>query len=154
MEELTAEEIVKYAIRIEQESYKFYKKASRMLEGSDLATLACELAEQEVGHINQLKGLLKEDEVIDEELSSLLTLDTSLFERIIAIKDIHSSATPLDILKTALERETMTLHNYEMIFQLAKLNEDVKKVFEQLRERERNHVERISGRIAGLKSKG
>lgn len=152
MEELTAEEVIKYAVRIEQESYQFYKKAAKMLEGSDLARLAEELADQEVGHINHLRELIKEDEADESALSRLLIVDTSLFEKIVEMREVPLQATPADVLKLALEREEKTKNNYEMLAGLENLSGQIRKTFNYLKEMEERHAERISERIRKLKA--
>jgi rubrerythrin len=153
MEELTVEEIIKYAIRVEQEAYQFYKKASRILGGNELKSITDELAEQELGHINQLKMYIKEDTVIEEELSYLLTIDTSLFDRIIAVKDIPLCSTPGDILKIALDREQTTQKNYEMLFQLEKLGDEIRSTFGSLAQKEAFHTNLISEKLAQMKGR-
>jgi rubrerythrin len=145
MEQLTVEEIIKYAIRVEQESFQFYRRASRILAGSELKGLVDELSEQEVCQISELK---------DEKRSRLLTVDTTLFDRIIATDDIPPRATPVDILQIALERETLSRKNYEMLQELAKITDDIRSSFRSLREMAERHVEMIRGRINRAKDAG
>jgi rubrerythrin len=154
MEQLTVEEIIKYAIRVEQESFQFYRRASRILAGSELKGLVDELSEQEVCQISELKAYIKDDTEVDEKLSRLLTVDTTLFDRIIATDDIPPRATPVDILQIALERETLSRKNYEMLQELAKITDDIRSSFRSLREMAERHVEMIRGRINRAKDAG
>jgi rubrerythrin len=147
MEQLTVEEIIKYAIRVEQESYQFYRKASRMLAGNELKSLVDELSEHEVCHISELKGYIKDDTEVDENLSRLLTVDTALFDRIIVSADIPTRATPAEILRIALERESISRQNYEMLHGLAKLTDDIRSTFRSIMEREDEHVKMLRERI-------
>jgi rubrerythrin len=141
MEQLTVEEVIKYAIRVAQESYQFYRRASRMLAGSELKALIDDLSEHEVCHINELKSYIKDDTEVDEKLSRLLTLDTALFDRIISSDDIPPKATPLDILLIAVERETMSRKNSEMLQGHPKITDDIRATFRSIMEREGAHAE-------------
>jgi rubrerythrin len=154
MEQLTVEEIIKYAIRVEQESYQFYRRASRLLAGNELRALVDELSEQEVCRISELKGYIKDDTEVDENLSRLLTVDTALFDRIIASDDIPPKATPADILQIALERESISRKNYEMLHALAKITDDIRSTFRSIVEREDANVKRIRERIDRAKGAG
>ena len=71
MNSLTVEEIVKYAIRIEEESYNFYKKASKIIKEGNLTSLVLELADQELNHLNQLNNLLDDKSQLSEILISI-----------------------------------------------------------------------------------
>jgi rubrerythrin len=154
MEQLTVEEVIKYAIRVAQESYQFYRRASRMLAGSELKALVDELSEHEVCHINELKGYIKDDTEVDAKLSRLLTLDTTLFDRIISSDDIPPKATPIDILRIAIERETMSRKNYEMLQEHPKMTDDIRATFRSIMEGEGAHAEMIQERIDRLKAAG
>ena len=151
MEQLTVEEIIKYAIRVEQESYQFYRRASRMLAGSELKALVDEFSEHEVGHMIELKAYIKDDTEVNEKLSRLLTVDTALFDRIIASDDIHPKATPIDILQIALERESISRKNYEMLHGLAKIGDDIKSTFWSIMEKADTRMKMIQERVDRLK---
>ena len=152
MEELTVEEIIKYAVRIERESFGFYRKASKFLGGSEVGLLTDELAQEEVDHMNQLKGLLDEERISVEDLNETIDIDTSMFTRIISTPEIPPLATPLDILHIALRREKDTLSNYEMLLTLTAFNEDIIATLVKLKQMEEVHVRRISERIEKMKS--
>jgi rubrerythrin len=154
MEKLTVEEVIKYAIRVAQESYQFYRRASRMLAGSDLKDLIDELSEREVCHINELKVYIKDDTEVDEKLSRLLTVDTTLFDRIISFEEIPSKATPVDILQMAVDREIASRRNYEMLYGHPKITDDIRATFRSIMEREAEQVEMIQERIEHLKGSG
>ncbi len=151
MEEITVEEIIKYAMRIERESYQFYRKASRFLEGNELAVLTDELAQQEVEHVYQLKGLLEDKSITEEDLNYLVDIDTSIFIQIIAIREIPAQATPFEILSIALEREKNTLKNYEMLLTITALNIEIIKTLNILKGMEEIHVKKITKRIKEMK---
>jgi len=151
MEELTVEEIIKYVVRIEQESYQFYRKASKILEGNEIKLLTDELAELKVEHVNQLKGLLNEETITLEDLTYMLNIDTSLFDRIIQTHEIPAQATTLDILSIALEREKNTQKNYEMLLTITALNVKIIRTFSLLKGIEEKHVKKIAERIKKMR---
>jgi rubrerythrin len=102
--------------------------------------------------MNRLKGLLHEDMVTDEKLSSTLNIDTALFDKIIQSGDIPVQATPLNILEIALEREKSTLENYIMLLTISDLNKEIIAVFELLKGMEEQHVKDIWERIEQIRS--
>jgi rubrerythrin len=151
MEQLTVEEIIKYAIRVEQESYQFYRKASRVLTGSELKALVDELSELEVCHIRDLKGYIKDDTEVEEALSPLVMVDTTLFDGIIVSDDIPPKATAVDILRIALEREVMSRDNYAMLAGLARVGEDIKSTFRSIGESKDTRAKLIRERLERAK---
>jgi len=152
MEELTVEEIIKYAMRIERESYGFYRRASKFLGGSELGSLTDDLAKEEVEHVNQLKSLLDEEIITAEDLNYTVDIDTSMFTQIISTQEIPPLATSSDILHIALGREKDTLSTYDMLLTLTAFNEDVIATLQTLKQMEEMHVKRISERIKKMKS--
>jgi rubrerythrin len=152
MEELTVEEIIKYAMRIERESYGFYRKASKFLEGSGLEGLTRTLAEEEVGHLNQLRSLIEQERIAQEDLADQVDIDTSLFTRIISTQDIPSMATARDVLYIALEREKDTRANYEMLLGIAAFNEEIRSTLRMLKKMEEEHMRMLRERIDALKA--
>jgi rubrerythrin len=151
MEQLTVEEVIKYAIRVEQETYQFYRRASRVLTGSELKGLVDELSEQEVCHIRDLKGYIKDDTEVEEALTPLMMVDTTLFDGIIVADDIPPEATPDDILRIALERELMSRDNYAMLAGLAKVGDDIKTTFRSIGESKAAHAKLIRERLGRAK---
>ena len=148
MEELTVEEIIRYAIRVEQVSFAFYRMASEILRGNELQFFTDELADKEVEHIVLLKDLLKENSISSEDLIYLVSIDTSLFNRIIHNQNIPVQANPLNILYIALEREKDTLENYEMLLTLTDLNKKIIDTLISLKTIEKNNVRKISEKIS------
>jgi len=151
LKELTVEEIVGYAIKIERESLLFYEDAVKILQDDTLSALTKDLAKQEQEHIDRLKGLLQEEEGGKEYLKNRIKVDRSSLDRIVQTKEITEDSSPLSILETALEREINTKKNYEMFLGIAHLNESVVSQFEILKNMEATHAEIITNRINDLK---
>ena len=146
MKKLTVKEIIKFGMKIEKESYRFYRTASKKLEDNETRSLTGELAKQELDHLNKLKNLLNEEnvnEILDDD-------DTSLGS-IITTSKIQQGAGALDILNIALEREINTKENYERFLTLSPIDEQIAKTFKDLKEMEEKHVEIITEKINHLK---
>ena len=147
MEELTVEELIRYILMAEQESFQFYRKASKFLEGNELKLLIDELADQEREHIKGLKGLLNDETLPAEDLIPLVDIDTSIFDRIIQTLNIPVQVTPLDIINLALEREVNTLKSFKLLVTIPALNQKITQAFSELIELEQGQVQRIKERI-------
>jgi len=147
MEELTIEEVIKYAVRVQQDSFLFYKRAAKRLEGNELKSLADELADHKVHHLRQLKKLLSECTIDNEDLNAMMDIDTTLFDEILESDEIPVQATPKYVLYLSLIREETTKKTYEMILNLPFLNEQMVKVFTMLSEMEKTHISDIQQRI-------
>ncbi len=151
MEELTVEEIIRYILVVEQESFQFYQKASKFLEGNELKVIIDELEDQEREHIKRLKGLLNDETFPSEELIPLVDIDTSIFDEIIQTPHIPVQATPLDIINLSLEREVNTLESFKLLISIPSLNKKITQAFGALIELEQGHVKRIEERIKKLR---
>jgi len=143
MEELTAEEIVKYTIRIEQESCIFYRKAARILEGSRFKNLFDLLADQEVEHIRQLQKLIEGKTIDEQELMETFYIDTSIYDNMIITSEIPVSATTDDIMKLAVKREEITERTYQMLTSISNLNPRMKKLFNHLEKLEEKQIKEL-----------
>jgi rubrerythrin len=143
MEELTVEEIIRCILLAEQESFQFYRKASKFLEGNELKSFIDELSDQEREHIRRLKVLLNEETLPTEDLTPLVYVDTSIFEGIIQTQNIPVQAKPLDIMNLSLKREVNTLKSFKLLAPIPVLNKKIKQVLSELIDLEEGHVERI-----------
>lgn len=150
MKQFSVKEIIEYAIKIEKESFAFYTQASKQVEDKDVNALVKMLAEEEVEHQNRLRGLIDEKKVSAEELQKKYELDTTLMDKIVNTSAIDADASALDVLKTALEREKNTEQTYKMLMTLSNIDENVVKIFEELRLQEQGHANKIQFRIDHL----
>jgi rubrerythrin len=146
MKKLTVKEIIKFGMKIEKESFRFYKGATKRLEDDETRLLTDELAKQEIDHLNRLKNLLHE-----ESVNETLDADDTLVESIIKTSNIQKGASALDVLNVALDREINTKENYERFLALSPMDVQIAKTFKELKEMEEKHIEIINERINRLK---
>jgi rubrerythrin len=147
LEELTLEELIRYTVRIEQDSFLFYRRAARNLEGSELRPFADELADFKVSQLKQLKELL--GEFILDTLGSgdMIDVDTTLFDEILKNGEIPAQATPRDVLLFSLRREDNTRRTFEMILSLPIIDERAQQLFSALRDDEERRIRVLKERI-------
>ncbi len=150
MREFSAEEIIKFAQRIEEESYNFYRRANETLDDSELKKLTKELSNAEVDHLNRLRKLIDESQLTREELSQRLSLNDEDYQKIINMKDFPSNPTAKDILEVALEREKNTASTYRMFLSFTDLSDNIIDVFNYLTAQEEGHVKIIPNRLKSL----
>lgn len=150
MEELSVQQVIEFSQTIEEESHNFYTEASKRLQSGDLKTLADELAEAEVDHLNRLRRLLKLASITKEDLDARVSLQTSEYNEIISTTQIADDATARDILSSALARETATANTYKMLVSMTNLNAEVVELFSYLSKQETGHVTTIKNKLERL----
>ncbi len=147
MRELNLREIIEYAEKIELESFSFYKKATEIVQDSQVKEILSQLAEEETGHYNRLRELLEEGKLSRQELEKTINIEKALLEMLINTDEIKNSYSPVDVLKIALNREKNTAKAYEMFKTFTALDDFALKVFEDLRLQEIGHVNKITARL-------
>ena len=148
MEELTLEELIKYTVRIQQDSFLFYRKAARILEGNEMKPVADELADFKVDQLKRLKDLLNQYALASENVDYMVDVNTDLFDDILDNGDIPAQATPRDVLMLSLNREDRTAMTYDMILGLPDLEERAGQVYGILLEDEMEKIGSLRKRIA------
>jgi len=146
MEELTLEELIKYTVRIQQDSFLFYRKAARILEGNEMKPVIDGLADFKVNHLKQLKDLLSEYTLASENIDFMFDVDTDLFDDILDNGDIPAQATPRDVLVLSLKREDRTAKTYDMIMNLPLLEERAGQLYRLLLEDEKEKISALRER--------
>ena len=129
MEELTFEELIKYAVRIQRDSFLFYRKAAKMLVGNQLEMITAELADFKALQLKQLKELLSECTVDVEDCDRMVEIDTTLIDEILDNGEIPAQATPREVLLLSLSRENKTQKTYRMVLDLPSLHRRVQETF-------------------------
>ncbi len=147
MRELNLREIIEYAEKIELESFSFYEKASEIVNDPEVKDVLSQLATEETGHYNRLRGLLEEGRLSKEELEKTINMEKALLDMLINTDEIKSSFSAVDVLNIALNREKNTAKAYEMFKTFTALDDFALKVFEDLRLQEVGHVKKISARL-------
>ncbi|HNZ54513.1 MAG TPA: ferritin family protein [bacterium] len=153
MKDFTIREIVEYAEKIEAESHKFYALAAEMIKEPDTKNLAFDLAEEETKHFNHLRDLLNESRLTSLELDIVVSQGIDLLNRTVKTAEITGDSDPIDILEVALEREINTEELYKMYLTFTNLPDNVVKVFEDLRNQEIGHQNRIKTLIKKITGK-
>ena len=147
MRELTLNEIIEYAEKIELESYSFYSKAKEIITDNDVKEILIQLADDEKIHYNQLRGLRKKGKLDSIELEQKISINMDILEKIVNTEKIEKDFTTSDVLKIALQREINTEQTYGMLITLTQLSKNVIDVFELLRNQEKGHVVKIQNRL-------
>lgn len=147
MELFSVHEIIEYAIKIEQESFAFYTKASEIVKDKNVKDLVTMLASEEIDHQNRLRELIDEEKVSPKSLNKTHKIDTTLLKRIVDTPDITTNSTGMEVLEIALEREKNTEQTYAMLLTLSNIDDDVIEIFDNLRLQEKGHVNKIQFRI-------
>ena len=146
MEELTLEELIKYTVRIQQDSFLFYRKAARILEGNEMKPVIDGLADFKADQLKQLKDLLSEYTLASEDIDFMFDVDTDLFDDILDNGDIPAQATPRDVLVLSLKREDRTAKTYVMIMDLPLLEERAGQLYRLLLEDEKEKISALRER--------
>jgi len=152
MKDFTIREIIEYAGKIEAESHKFYLKAAKTVKDESTAHLLKDLAEEETNHFNHLRELIDEKKVSSSELDTIIANDLDFESRKVKTEAIADNSTSEDILKVALEREINTEELYRMYLTFTNLPENVINIFENLRNQEIGHQNRIKTLMSKLKN--
>ncbi|MCD6177576.1 MAG: ferritin family protein [Candidatus Cloacimonetes bacterium] len=149
MRELSLNEIIEYAEKIELESYTFYSKAKEIIFDEEVKDLLTQLANDETDHYNHLRNLRQKGALTQKELDQKISLDIDLFSAIVNTEKIEKDFTSSEVLNIALQREINTEQTYAMLMTLTQLNDNVLKIFELLRKQEKGHVIKIQNRLNG-----
>ncbi len=143
MEKLTVEDVLAFAMRIEEESFRFYRTARDVFGVDDSSRIMDQLAQEEMNHINWLRELLEKPVAKSVDLEDTIGFDTDPFKGMIIEEKIHNKLTTRDILNIALEREKKTMHLYDTMHKMSSMNETVRDTFRILRDQEQSHVHRV-----------
>lgn len=153
MKDFTIREIVEYAEKIEAESHKFYALAAQMIKEPGTKKLTLELAEEETKHFNHLRDLLNRERLTSLELDIVVAKGINLDNRTVKTAEITEDSDPIDVLEVALEREINTEELYKMYLTFTDIPDNMIKVFEDLRNQEIGHQNRIKTLIKKIAGK-
>ena len=137
-ENLTMADILKYAVRIENESKLFYEDTTKRIVDKDVKALVTELRDEEVKHESRLLNISIEKEEIE-----VLDFNSDEIKTLITNSKINENATPKEVLEVALNREKNTRDFYQQISTLTNIDADVIDIFQMLFEQESGHATRI-----------
>jgi len=143
MRELSLNEIIEYAEKIELESFAFYSKAKEIVLNETVKELLAKLADDETNHYNHLRRLRQKGALTEKELSQKIPVNTDMLSVIVNTENIEKDFTSKDVLNIALQREIKTEQTYTMLTTLTQISDIVLDVFELLRKQEKGHVSKI-----------
>ena len=149
MRELSLNEIIEYAEKIELESYTFYSKAKDIILDEEVKDILTQLANDETNHYNHLRNLSQKGNLSQAELDQKIPIDVDLFSKIVNTEKIGKDFTSKDVLTIALQREVNTEQTYAMLMTLTQLNDSVLEIFELLRKQEKGHIIKIQNKLNG-----
>lgn len=147
MKALTVQEIVEYAIKIEQESFTFYQSAAETIIDERALKIIHVLADEEMTHINRLRELLHMPKTTSLEMVKVATVEGIHFINMIPTNPISKSASRQEILREALAREKKTRDLYKRMVEMATMSPPVQDTFQALEEQEQQHVIRVEALI-------
>lgn len=150
MKTLKVQEIVEYAIRIEEESFRFYRSAGTILVDEHVLEVVHMLADEEMKHVNWLRNLFQKPEVSSSEMEEVVTIGDEPLESMIHTDQINAAVSKHEILNRALEREKKTRDLYDSMYEMATMSAPVRDTFRVLREQEQEHIQRVKALISDL----
>lgn len=150
MRGLSLKEIIEFSEKIELESYEFYSKAKELIDEEETKLLLTLLANEETGHYNHLRSLINKGNLTADELDAKLLLKEETLSQFVNTDKIEKGFSGKQILEIALDREKKTEQLYAMFMTLTDINVKVLKIFTDLRNQEKGHVEKISARLKKL----
>jgi rubrerythrin len=148
MKTLTVQEIVEYAIRIEEESFRFYRSAGTILVDEHALEVVHMLADEEMKHVNWLRDLVQKPEVSSSEMDEVIIIGNESLESMIHTNQVNAAVSKHEILNRALEREKKTRDLYDSMYEMATMSVPVRDMFRILRDQEQEHVGRVKALIS------
>jgi rubrerythrin len=137
---MTAEGIIRRAIRFEEDAYTFYTGASKMVKLPHVQDMLNELAGEEVKHKERLEELLEGDteQIIAAKQGKIE--DLKLADYLVA-SPLDEDATLQDVLIVAMQREKNSHDFYNLMAGLA--SEVAKELFQFLAQEELGHKNKV-----------
>ena len=137
-ENLSMADVLKYSIRIENESRLFYEDSITKVTDENVKVLVTELRDEEIKHENRLVNIYVENKDVE-----VLDIDSEKFKNLINNQEIPPTATSKEVLEIALGRENNTKDFYRQVSLLTNIDQEVIDIFQMLYEQESGHVTRI-----------
>jgi rubrerythrin len=136
------EQILQRAIRVEEDSYKIYQKALRIVQSESIRELLEELAGDEREHRRKLKEMLDPEQraAMIEKSEQQKVIDLKIGDYLVP-REVHPNATMQDILTVAIHREKDTHRFYKAMSAISE--DEVKKLFEFLADEEIKHKNKL-----------
>lgn len=137
------EEILRQAIRFEEESYALYTHAIQISTAADAQAMLEDLAAQELGHKQKLQRLQAQGVAnLVPVVRTTEARDLKLAEVLQAPSELDAEADLQDVLLVAMQREKSTREFYLKLGQLT-AEGPVRNLFDFLAEEELKHKQRV-----------
>ncbi|ROR01532.1 ferritin family protein [Desulfosoma caldarium] len=152
----SAEEVLKMAVRIEENGEKYYRRAMKLQKNPSLRDILRDLAEDESRHaqwFNEMRGRLSAEEGEDRWVREVTgdLLQSMIGDQTFSLKEVDPAQ--LDslekILETALEFEKDSILFYDMLTGFMDEGESARALQEIIAE-EKLHVEILEARLKAL----
>lgn len=138
-------DILRYSVKIENESMKFYRDAVKNIKSESVKSLVVELEMEELKHEARLADILAS---IDGDKA--LDFDKNSLDKMIQNREIPTDADEETVLNIALEREKNTRDFYNQVLTITNLDANVVDLFQMLFEQESGHVTRVNRMLEKL----
>lgn len=138
-------DILRYSVKIENESMKFYRDAVKNIKSESVKSLVVELEMEELKHEARLADILAS---IDGDKA--LDFDKNSLDKMIQNREIPTDANEETVLNIALEREKNTRDFYNQVLTITNLDANVVDLFQMLFEQESGHVTRVNRMLEKL----
>lgn len=148
-----AEDVIQFAIRMEENGEKFYRDAERAAKDAGAKQLFKKLAEEEVGHKATFEKMLSKitpsDEVEDYQGEYMANLRDYVDGRSVFEKGAMSGGDASAVLDAAIQRELNAVAYYTELKNF--VAEDDFKVVDEIVDEERRHFAELSNLKRGKK---
>lgn len=136
------ESIIQRAIKVEEESFALYNRASKMVKNPVAKTVLDEMAAEEVKHREKLMALLAGD-VMESvgEITPQQVTDLKLADYLVA-GSLDEGASIQDVLLVAMQREKSTNEFYTFMSEISE-TESAKALFQFLAAEEMVHKNKV-----------
>lgn len=150
MQEVSLRQVIDYAIALEEESYRFYRKAMRITANEELQKLAENLATLELDQANKLRSILGTKSVKAAELDKMLMVDDNLMPELTHSTLVQKDELDKDILREALERDLVSQKIYQVVGGTEGLNSAILAACQECAGQEAEHLVMIKEPLAAL----
>jgi rubrerythrin len=143
MRTLTVQEVLEYAIGIEEESFRFYRHAGTVLSDKRAVEVVHVLADEEMKHMKLLIDLRKKPGASSTGNEERLMTEYDPSDTVISTEKFDAATSKHAILNRALEREEKTRDLYDRIYEMATMSVPIRDTFRLLRDQEQEHIQRV-----------
>lgn len=150
MQEVSLRQVVDYAVAIEEESYRFYRRAMRVTSNEELQKLAENLATLELNQANRFRTALGTKSVKAAELDLVIRLDDALMPELVVSNLVRKDELDKDILRDALDREGSLLKLFQVLGGMTDINATIVALCQEFAGEEADHLGQLNAALEKL----